>query len=162
MLKIYWMGEKMKSSAWVPSVLALALAIVIGGCVAAKPGASSKADALKERRLFAMKKPGDAARGQKLFLSQKLACVTCHSHDGSGSKVGPDLANLGDRMGRGDIIDSILTPSAVIADGYATTHVKTKDGKDHVGVMKKATADSVEMRVVGAEPLRILTKDVTS
>jgi putative heme-binding domain-containing protein len=123
---------------------------------------SKKPITLKDLRHFAMIKPGKVDHGRELFLSKKLACVTCHSHDQSNSKLGPDLANIGDRMGRGDLIDSILQPSAIIADGYEAISVTTKDGKSHLGILKNATDQSVELRVVGAKPVHIATQEIQS
>ena len=39
--------------------------------------------------------PGDSQRGEKLFESER--CVQCHSIDGKGGKMGPDLGKRIDR-----------------------------------------------------------------
>jgi len=48
----------------------------------------------------------------------KFGCSTCHDLNGSGADVGPDLRGVGARLGRDKIMQSILTPNAVIAKGY--------------------------------------------
>jgi hypothetical protein len=46
----------------------------------------------------------------KLFNDeQKLACSKCHSVDGRANKAGPDLFAVGDKFGRQDIVDAVLT-----------------------------------------------------
>jgi len=80
--------------------------------------------------------------------------------DGLGGKAGPDLFAIGDKYGRREIIDSVLTPSAVIAEGYATTIVETKSGEAYQGVIKQATGSEIELLGGDAKPIRILTSDI--
>src|SRR5207248_3049945 len=76
---------------------------------------------------FAMQNDGDASRGKKLFADEnRLACSRCHTVDGTASKAGPDLAFVGDKFPRRELIRSVLEPSAAIAVGYGTTIVETK------------------------------------
>src|SRR6185312_10284023 len=90
---------------------------------------------------FAMTHQGDAAVGRSLFLDeQKLACTRCHAIDGSASKAGPDLSAIGDKYGRDELIQAILSPSASIAVGYSSTIVKTKSGDVYEGIIKRADA----------------------
>ena len=147
------------------SVLTITLALISAGFAAesasvATDSVSKKAINLKEYRQFAMKKPGNPDHGRELFVSEKLGCMTCHTHDGSNSSLGPDLSDIGDKMGRGDLIDSILQPSAIIADGFDTITVKTNDGRDFSGVLKNATGRWIELRAIGTEPIRIATRDI--
>ena len=75
---------------------------------------------------FAMRNRGDVSRGRTLFANdQKLACAKCHGVDGSGNLAGPDLAAVGDKFPRRELIRAILDPSASIAVGYGTTIVGT-------------------------------------
>jgi putative heme-binding domain-containing protein len=93
---------------------------------------------------------GDAERGKALFnTEQRLACSRCHSVDGKGAKAGPDLFSIGDKLGRRELIESVLFPSATIAVGYSTTIVKTKSGEVLDGVLKDVT-DS-ELTLMGAD-----------
>ena len=72
-----------------------------------------------------------------IFNDQKLICANCHSVDGSASKAGPDLLEVGDAFGRRDLVNAILTPSATIAPGYGTITVETKTGTMVQGVLKQ-------------------------
>src|SRR5689334_15758194 len=54
---------------------------------------------------------GAAARGSKLFLDQRSACSTCHSTDGRGGKVGPDLLGVADKLDRDGLVRAVLEPS---------------------------------------------------
>src|SRR5262249_21459804 len=76
---------------------------------------------------FAMRNDGDVSTGKQLFADeQKTACAKCHSIDGTSSKAGPDLAFIGDKFPRRELIRSILEPSQAIAVGYGTTTIETK------------------------------------
>lgn len=55
--------------------------------------------------------------GSALF--SKYACNTCHSVDDPTPLVGPSLFNVGNRLSRGEIYQSIVDPDAQIAEGYA-------------------------------------------
>jgi putative heme-binding domain-containing protein len=81
---------------------------------------------------------------------QRVACVRCHTTDGTGTKAGPDLRAAGDAFSRRDLIDSVLAPSATIAVGYTTTVVKTRSGDVYDGVVKDAGADG-SVTLVGAD-----------
>jgi mono/diheme cytochrome c family protein len=57
------------------------------------------------------------ADGAALF--SQFACNTCHSVDDPTPLVGPSLYDVGNRLSRGEIYQSIVDPDAQIADGYA-------------------------------------------
>jgi mono/diheme cytochrome c family protein len=48
----------------------------------------------------------------------KFACTACHSVAGSKSLIGPDLSDIGTRLSKSEILESIVYPSAVIAKGF--------------------------------------------
>jgi putative heme-binding domain-containing protein len=76
---------------------------------------------------------GDYVRGEKVFF-EKGQCILCHRIWENGGRVGPDLSRVGAiRSGR-DILESLLVPSATIAQGYETLNVTTKDGESYTGV----------------------------
>jgi mono/diheme cytochrome c family protein len=62
---------------------------------------------------------GDAERGRQLFEEHPAAqCVLCHRVGGEGSTVGPDLAGVGSRKERRYLLESLVDPTAWLADGY--------------------------------------------
>ena len=116
---------------------------------------------LEEYRKFAMSHEGEAVQGKELFVNgQKLACAICHSVDGRGGKVGPDLFAVGDRFGRGDLIKAVLFPSETIAVGYGATTVQTKTDAEYLGVIKQATDSWIELMGIDAKLMRIATGDI--
>src|SRR5882672_7734081 len=110
--------------------------------IAALPAirAASTPPSKEEYRRHAMLREGDAARGQAIFFDeQRTGCSRCHSIDGKGGKVGPDLFAVGDKFGRREILEAVLAPSATIAVGYSTTTIGTKSGEEYTGIIKQVT-----------------------
>ena len=61
---------------------------------------------------------GDPARGRLVYRSEQALCSTCHTHDGLGVDIGPDLTSIASKYSRAELFDAILNPSAGIAFGY--------------------------------------------
>ncbi len=59
----------------------------------------------------------DGSDGAALF--SKYSCLTCHAVDGPAAGAGPSLYDVGSRLTKGEIYQSIADPDAVIVDGYA-------------------------------------------
>ncbi len=51
-------------------------------------------------------------------MISKYACATCHSIDTPARLVGPSLYDVGKRLSRADIAESILEPDAKVAAGF--------------------------------------------
>ena len=71
---------------------------------------------------------GDAAAGERLFLG-KSQCATCHIALGRGKAIGPDLSNIGRQLTLQELTTSLIDPSATIAAGYGSVHVRLRDGR---------------------------------
>jgi len=113
-------------------------------------GQTSPAPELRRYIDFAMQHEGDPARGKDLFAAeQKTMCLKCHSVDGTSSKAGPDLAFIGDKFPRRDLITAVLQPSDTIAVGYGSTTIQTKSDEELTGIIKQASASQVE--IMGAD-----------
>jgi len=88
---------------------------------------------------------GDYVRGEKIFF-EKGQCVMCHRIWENGGRIGPDLSKVGTiRSGR-DILESLLVPSATIAQGYETLNITTKDGESYTGVRVGASENPIRLR----------------
>jgi putative heme-binding domain-containing protein len=111
-------------------------------------------------RRHALNRSGDASRGKALFNEQRLLCSQCHSVDGSSSKAGPDLFAVGDAFGRGDLIESILKPSATIAPGYGTVVVQTKAGAAIQGTLKQKNEAGMQLMGVDGKLVSIAAADI--
>ena len=79
--------------------------------------------------------------GQQMY--QALLCGSCHSMQGQGGNVGPDLTQTGTRFSAWDMLQSLQTPSLAISDQYAGTLFTLKDGSTLVGRTLHTTDDSL-------------------
>jgi len=56
-------------------------------------------------------------------------CARCHRVGVRGPAIGPDLTHVASRFSRRDILESILRPSASVAEIYRNVQVVTEDGR---------------------------------
>ncbi|MBI2194130.1 MAG: c-type cytochrome [Planctomycetes bacterium] len=82
---------------------------------------------------------GDAPRGHELYRSQ--GCVLCHRIRDEGRDVCPDLSAIGGSQSPDYILESILTPSAIIVKGYKEVKMSLKPRRFVRGVPVKWVPD---------------------
>ncbi|MBE7179555.1 MAG: c-type cytochrome, partial [Mucilaginibacter polytrichastri] len=109
------------------------------------------------------KSPLSYDTGKKIYGA--ILCASCHSMQGSGGDIGPDLTQLGTRFSNKDILDAIINPSKAVSDQYASTIFYLKNGQSVVGrlVNEDKVNYSISQNPFAADQLRkIPKKDVTS
>lgn len=79
---------------------------------------------------------GDAAAGRRVFFhSQSAGCYKCHTINGRGGKIGPNLSTIGRSHSREKLITSILEPGKEIAPEHTTWLFETAAGKVLTGII---------------------------
>jgi putative heme-binding domain-containing protein len=68
----------------------------------------------------------DTSHGQAVFESKN--CLNCHRIHDKGSRVGPDLSNIGALRPAAEIERSILDPNAEVLPEYRYLRITTRDG----------------------------------
>ena len=95
---------------------------------------------------------GDASAGEIVFKNQG-ACLQCHKVGGEGGDKGgvqgPDLRDVGKRLAREKILESVANPGAEIAPGYGMTSVTLKNNESVIGRLAKETPE--EVTVIGLD-----------
>ncbi|MEO0416200.1 MAG: cytochrome c, partial [Verrucomicrobiota bacterium] len=62
---------------------------------------------------------GDVERGRQIYHQHEIAaCVRCHMIDGNGGPIGPALDGIASRKSEEYIHESLVSPSAQIAEGF--------------------------------------------
>ena len=79
---------------------------------------------------------GDLEAGRRLFYHPNgPGCAKCHTVNGRGGRVGPDLSRIGVSKDRQQLILSILEPGREIAPQYVAWAFETTDGKVLTGMI---------------------------
>ena len=79
---------------------------------------------------------GDSQAGRRAFFHVNGAgCYKCHTVNGRGGRVGPDLSQVGRSLNRKRLIDSILNPSKEIAPQFTTWTMVTESGTVQNGMI---------------------------
>jgi putative membrane-bound dehydrogenase-like protein len=102
---------------------------------------------------------GDAQRGKQVFSSAHAGCIQCHTFDGQGRDVGPDLTAIRTKFARRELLDAILNPSAAIAFGYEPWLIRTSDGQIYSGFIL-ADGESVILKETSGEQRTIPAAEV--
>jgi cytochrome c oxidase cbb3-type subunit III len=102
--------------------------------------------------------PGDPAKGAELF-NTKGACLACHTRDGQGLAIGPDLTSIGRKRSAAFLRRSLVDPGAEVPQSYDSyradismplnflfVRAKTKDGKEVAGIRVNEDSYSIQLR----------------
>lgn len=89
---------------------------------------------------------GTAQAGRALFFdsTQPKSCQSCHSFDGIGASLGPDLSKVGNRPAR-EIFLSIVLPGEVKDPRYATVTLTLRSGERITGLKTEEDSESVRI-----------------
>lgn len=101
---------------------------------------------------------GNPDSGKVIFVRQ--GCVACHSIKKGELLKGPYMGQIGSIMSRKQIAESILQPSASIAQGFATNQVTTKDGKTLMGFVTEESSEKIVLRDITGAVHTIPMKDI--
>ena len=119
-------------------------------------------DASRESyRKIAESETGDADRGKVVFENRtKAGCIKCHTVDGGRTGVGPDLANIGFKYERDKLVEALLEPSKMIADGFSTTMILTQAGQSFSGVLQRVTSGFLELKDAESKTIRLQLSEI--
>jgi putative heme-binding domain-containing protein len=73
----------------------------------------------------------DLVKGKAMYAA--TLCQSCHTMQGQGGAIGPDLSQLGTRFSAKDILVATIDPNATISDQYQSTVLELKAGGSIVG-----------------------------
>jgi len=102
---------------------------------------------------------GDRARGEAL-IEGRGQCATCHRANGKGSRVAPDLSDVGTSRAASSLQQSVLDPSSLMIPIDRPVRIVTKDGKTITG--RRLNEDTYTIQLIDAQEhlLSLLKTDV--
>ena len=89
---------------------------------------------------------GNVERGSKIFYDKtEVYCTRCHLVDDWGGAVGPELSTIGKEKDRRYLLESIVDPNKVIAEGFNQIIVLTDEGDTIVGIKKSEDENTLTL-----------------
>jgi putative heme-binding domain-containing protein len=94
----------------------------------------------------ALSAAGSVRAGRALFFdpAQTKSCGACHSFDGEGTPIGPDLSKIGSRSPR-ELLLSIILPNDTKDAKYATVILTLRNGDKIRGIKKEEDGESIRV-----------------
>src|SRR5690606_4366845 len=92
----------------------------------------------------AQSEKGDVKLGMRLFARQN--CIACHTVTPGEPPKGPFLGGIATRYKRHELAESILKPSAKLAQGFESQVFLLSDGRVLEGFVSREAGDEVEVR----------------
>nr|MDQ3624106.1 NPCBM/NEW2 domain-containing protein [Verrucomicrobiota bacterium] len=107
-----------------------------------------------------IKRSGDITRGKAVYEKTESACVTCHRVGNAGADFGPGLGDIGVKLGKQLMYESILAPNAGVSMGFETTQLALKSGDTAIGIVRSETEDEVVLAMPGGIQNRYKKTDI--
>lgn len=106
-----------------------------------------------------VQKNGEIASGKKVF---GRLCFSCHVVNKQGIDLGPGLSEIGDKLPKKALYESIIHPSNGISFGYEGYVLKMKDGSTVAGIIESQTEDQVSLKMPGGSSVNYEKADIAS
>ncbi|HYE18793.1 MAG TPA: HEAT repeat domain-containing protein [Tepidisphaeraceae bacterium] len=103
-------------------------------------------------------KAPDVKAGAALYV--KLGCAACHTVSADEQPKGPFLGGIAARYTKAELIESIVKPSAKIAQGFDTQWFKLEDDDVVDGFVVREAGDEVELRNIVGETILLKKKEI--
>ncbi len=86
----------------------------------------------------------NAGAGKQVF---QQVCAVCHTLNGEGGKIGPDLTGSW-RNGPAYFLENIIDPNAVVGEQYQLNVITKRDGSALSGMIEQETGTAVTVRTL--------------
>ena len=84
----------------------------------------------------------------------------CHTTADGQVPKGPHLVDIGKRYKKSELIESILRPSAKLAQGFESYLFVLESGKVLTGFVTGESVDKIELRETNGTPVSLLKREV--
>ncbi len=101
---------------------------------------------------------GNRERGAEVFGLETANCKKCHMLNGVGGEIGPDLSEIGAKLSKRAMFESILYPSAGISHNYENHAISTLGGEVITGLLISETDSQLQIKNAEGQT-RTIVKD---
>jgi putative heme-binding domain-containing protein len=110
-----------------------------------------------------MRLKGDPVKGAAVFRRDTTtSCIKCHQVNGEGIDFGPNLSEIGAKLGKDALYEAILDPSAGISFGFEAWQLALKDGNEAYGMIVSETAEELAFKTAGGIVTRYPKTEIKS
>lgn len=106
-----------------------------------------------------VKRKGNVVRGRVVFNTVGT-CAKCHKLNEFGKDVGPDLSEIGKKLSRRAMYESVLYPSAGISHNYESYIIALESGNTVTGLITSRTADAITIKGADAISRTFKTSEI--
>ena len=104
---------------------------------------------------------GDAERGKALFFNTNgVQCKNCHRVGEVGTGVGPELTQIGKKLDRAKLLESILEPSRAIDPQFVSYLMETAEGQVLSGLLVRRNESEVVLKLADGKDVRVAVGEV--
>ncbi len=108
------------------------------------------------------RRAGNAANGEAIYFNDTTACHRCHQVNGKGVALGPDLSQIGDKLGKDALLEAILDPNNGIAFGFEAWTVTTQNDEEVYGLLISETGDELAVKDLSGVVQRVKKAGIAS
>jgi quinoprotein glucose dehydrogenase len=98
--------------------------------------------------------------GGEFFQNSVLPCARCHKVNGEGGEAGPDLTTIAKDKSKEYLLESIIKPSAHIAQGFDIVTFTMKNGETETGSLASETPAQIVLKRADNTTVNIDPKQV--
>ena len=107
-----------------------------------------------------LQKEGNADEGRKIFQSATGSCINCHVAEGVGRDLGPNLSEIGKKLGKDALYDAILNPTAGISFDYEGWNLTLNSGDEYTGIIVSRTENSISLKNLLGQVIEVTPSEV--
>ena len=109
-----------------------------------------------------VRRRGDIPNGAKIFTNASPGCANCHVVHGRGIELGPNLSEIGTKLGKDALYEAIFEPSSGVSFGFESWSFTLKNGDEAYGLLASETAEEVAVKAVGGILTRLKKSEIES
>jgi len=104
---------------------------------------------------------GNADRGKRLILETTgVQCKNCHRIGNQGQTLGPDLTQVGKKLNRVQLLESLTEPSKTMDAQYTTYLAESADGRVITGLLVNQDERGVVLRQADRSEVHLPTEEI--